>query len=140
MTTVTDPAGYRQIADLLREQIDTGALAPGENLPSESALAQTYGLSMVTVRRALTVLRHEGLIDVRQGYPARVREVGPMTNVDLPATRVWARMPTPADRERWRGEVGEIPDGCPMLVALDVLDEAGRPKAWPAHRYHLRPG
>ncbi len=130
-----DPAGYRALADLLREQITSGVAAPGQNLPSESVLAQTYGLSITTARRALGVLRNEGLIDVRAGYPPRVREVGPLADVDLPLTRVWARMPTPAERAEW-----DVPDGCPMLVALDVLDEQGRPKAWPAHRYRLRPG
>ncbi len=131
-----DPAGYRALADLLRERIVSGALAPGQNLPSESALAQTYGLSTTTARRAITVLRNEGLVDVRPGYPPRVREVGPMTDVDLPAgTRIGGRMPTPAERAEW-----DVPDGCPMLVALDVLDEQGRPKAWPAHRYRLKPG
>ncbi len=130
------PAGYRQLADLLRGRIADGTLSPGQRLPSESALAQTYGLSMITARRALTVLRNEGLIDVRQGYPSRVREVGEMVDVDLPAgTRVGGRMPTPAERAEW-----DVPDGCPMLVALDVLDEQGRPKAWPAHRFRLRPG
>ncbi len=133
---VDQPAGYRQLADLLRRRITDGVYAPGQRLPSESALAQTYGLSPVTVRRAVTVLRTEGLIDVRQGYPSRVREVGDMVDVDLPPTRVGGRMPTPADRAQW----SDIPDGCPMLVALDVLDEHGRPKAWPAHRYRLRPG
>ncbi len=133
---MTHPAGYRALADLLRQRIETGDLAPGQRLPSTADLAQTYGLAGLTVRRAVDVLRHEGLIDVRHGYPSRVREIGEVETVDVPPTRVSARMPTTADRARW----GDIPDGTPMVVALDVLDEQGRPKAWPAHRYRLNPG
>ncbi len=130
------PAGYRQLADLLREKIDAGELAPGQAFPSLANLAQTYGLAGLTVRRAVRVLRNEGLIDVHHGQTSRVRDTSDVEDVDLPLTRVGGRMPTPADREQW----GDIPDGCPMLIALDVLDEQGRPKAWPAHRFRLNPG
>ncbi len=127
-----EPAGYRALADLLRARISSGAVAPGQTMPSESSLAQTYGLSVTTARRAIAVLRNEGLIDVRPGYPPRVREVGPITDVDLPPTRVWARMPTPQEREEW-----EVPDGWPVLVAVDLT---GGRTVWPAHRYRLNPG
>ena len=45
-----------------------GEFAPGRLLPSEAELSQTYGASRVTVRRALEVLRDEGLVDSRQGF------------------------------------------------------------------------
>jgi DNA-binding transcriptional MocR family regulator len=129
------PAGYRQLSALLRDKIESGELVPGQPVPSLSTLAQTYGLSGLTVRRAVGVLRQEGLIDVRHGYRTRVRDLSGIEDVDLPPTRVWARMPTPAERERW-----DIPDGCPVLVTLDLLDGDGRAKVWPAHRYRLNPG
>jgi GntR family transcriptional regulator len=52
---------------LLKERIASGALAPGHRLPSEPALAQSHGLSRVTVRRALDGLEREGLIRRRPG-------------------------------------------------------------------------
>lgn len=59
---------YRAIADELRRRVDDGELAAGALLPSESDLSAAYGASRVTVRRALDLLRDEGLVDSRQGF------------------------------------------------------------------------
>lgn len=58
---------YRQLADLLREAIDSGALAEGRPLPSESALMGEHGVSRDTVRKAVRLLRDEGLVVTVQG-------------------------------------------------------------------------
>lgn len=67
---------YRRILDDLRENILTGRFAPGERMPSEYDLADEYGTSRPTVRRALAVLRAEGLIITEQGRGAFVRPRG----------------------------------------------------------------
>ncbi len=59
---------YRTIADDLRRQIVAGDLASGAVLPSEAELAGSYDVSRVTVRKALEVLRDDGLVASRQGY------------------------------------------------------------------------
>lgn len=59
---------YRTIADDLRARVESGELAAGALLPSESQLSATHGVSRVTVRKALELLRDEGLIDARQGF------------------------------------------------------------------------
>ncbi len=59
---------YLTIADELRRQVGDGELPAGGLLPSEADLSAAYGASRVTVRKALEVLRGEGLIDARQGY------------------------------------------------------------------------
>lgn len=59
---------YRTIAGELRDQIAGGQLGPGAVLPSEAELARAYGVSRVTVRKALEVLRDEGLVSSRQGF------------------------------------------------------------------------
>ncbi len=59
---------YRTIADDLRRQISAGELPSGAVLPSEAALAGSHEVSRVTVRKALEVLREEGLVDSRQGF------------------------------------------------------------------------
>lgn len=64
---------YMQLAEILRGQIERGDLAPGQQLPSESALVQQYGLARNTVRQALAVLRSEGLIITRGQRGSRVR-------------------------------------------------------------------
>ncbi len=58
---------YRSIADALRAGIDSGEHAPGDLLPSESELRTVHDASRVTIRRALELLRDEGLVDSRQG-------------------------------------------------------------------------
>lgn len=59
---------YRTIADELRRRVEDGGYAAGGLLPSESELSGGYGVSRVTVRKALELLRDEGLIDSRQGF------------------------------------------------------------------------
>lgn len=56
------PALYQQIAFDLREQITAGGLARGAKMPSGRELERRYGVASMTVRRALQILRDEGLI------------------------------------------------------------------------------
>ncbi|MEU5537449.1 GntR family transcriptional regulator [Streptomyces sp. NPDC020362] len=71
--TVAVPSRHHAIADDLRQQITTGRIKPGERLPSESGLAVQYKVSTVTLRRALTVLQAEGLVEKIQGKGNFVR-------------------------------------------------------------------
>jgi GntR family transcriptional regulator, transcriptional repressor for pyruvate dehydrogenase complex len=54
---------YEQLADVLRERIQAGALREGERLPSELSLARQAGVSRSTVREALRMLQEGGLIE-----------------------------------------------------------------------------
>jgi GntR family transcriptional regulator len=58
---------YREIADALRARAEAGEFGAGRLLPSEAELSGAYDASRVTVRRALELLRDEGLLDARQG-------------------------------------------------------------------------
>jgi DNA-binding GntR family transcriptional regulator len=64
---------YRRIADDLRAEITTGALASGAQLPSETALVERYAVSRGTARQALALLVADGLIDVVHGKGRYVR-------------------------------------------------------------------
>lgn len=59
---------YQAIADDLRQRIGSGEFPAGTLLASESELSAHYGVSRVTVRRALEALRGDGLVDSRQGF------------------------------------------------------------------------
>jgi GntR family transcriptional regulator len=59
---------YREIADDLRHRVEAGTFGAGRVLPSEADLSAAYAASRVTIRRALEVLRDEGLLDARQGF------------------------------------------------------------------------
>ncbi len=64
---------YIQIADQIRALISSGAVEPGQQLPSERELAVDLGVSRPTVREALIALEIAGLIDIRVGVGAFVR-------------------------------------------------------------------
>ena len=59
---------YMQLAALIRGQIESGELAPGQQLPSALTLASTYQVSAPTVKKALNLLKNEGLIVGVAGY------------------------------------------------------------------------
>jgi DNA-binding GntR family transcriptional regulator len=67
-----DRAHYRLIADQLRHRIISARLAAGSNLPSESQLREEFGVSRTTIRRALDLLRAEGLVVREPGVGTRV--------------------------------------------------------------------
>lgn len=122
---------YRQLADLLRAQIVDGTLTPGALLPAEYRLAQEHEVSRETVRAALAVLRHEGLVVTKGSYGTRVRPHMLRTEVTVPAGAVWtARMPTPAERENL-----DLDEGVPVI---EVTERRGGAVIYPADRHVFR--
>ncbi len=63
------PEGSRMdaVTDRLRQAIALGVLRNSARLPSESDLASRLGVSTLTLRESLGVLRHQGLIETRRG-------------------------------------------------------------------------
>jgi len=59
---------FEQLAAILREQIASGELAPGQKMPSITTLAQRYDIATSTARKALALLRKDGLIRTRRGW------------------------------------------------------------------------
>lgn len=74
MTDQDSRAPYLQLAADLRRQIEAGELAPGEQLPSNRALAAKYGVAVLTAQKAVHALRAEGLLDTQPGLGVFVRE------------------------------------------------------------------
>jgi GntR family transcriptional regulator len=73
---VTAGAGvplHRQLFLVLHDEIARGAIAPGDALPTEQSLCDQFGVSRITVRRALTDLAEQGYIERRQGVGSFVR-------------------------------------------------------------------
>ena len=122
---------YQQLADLLREQIRTGALAPGAFVPSESRLMQEYALGRPAVRNAVSVLRQEGLVVSARGARTQVRPALERDVVELHAgDEVIGRMPTDPERR----DLG-IDPGEPIL---EVTRADGRKLILPAGTNRLR--
>lgn len=65
---------YQRIAADLRARIESGDLAPGEAIPSETAMIEEFGVSRITIRNAIKLLRASGLVTTEQGRPTRVRD------------------------------------------------------------------
>ena len=59
--------GYQKVADEVRSAVDAGAYPPGSRLPSESELAERFGVARGTVRQALAMLASEGMVSTRRG-------------------------------------------------------------------------
>ncbi len=68
---------YKQVADQIQELIVAESLKPGDRLPSERELAERLGLSRTVVREAIHTLAVRGLVHVKPGCGAYVRELRP---------------------------------------------------------------
>lgn len=83
-----------RIADELREELEGGIYEEGQALPSASQLTARFGVSNMTVRSAIGVLKSEGYVEVFQGkgvypIPARQRElrIGPSAESEIEDVR-----------------------------------------------------
>ncbi len=58
---------YEQITSQIKSQIMSGALQPGESIPSMRALARSLHISVITVQRAYEDLQRDGFIETTVG-------------------------------------------------------------------------
>lgn len=63
----TAAAPYTRVKAFLKSGLERGRWRPGELMPSEAELVQQFGVSRMTVNRALRELQTEGLVDRVQG-------------------------------------------------------------------------
>jgi DNA-binding FadR family transcriptional regulator len=127
----------------LRERLAAGTWAVGERLPSEIELARQLGVGRSTVREAIRVLVHSGLLETRHGtgtfvvaqaaapdWQERLRHAAPPEQaelreaLELHAARLAARRRTAADLERIERAlaerdrlIGARERGAPLLEA-----------------------
>jgi GntR family transcriptional regulator len=64
--TKIDPTGpvppYKQIAAVIRARIESGEYPAGTRIPTESEMVETWEVARTTARRAIALLRDEGLV------------------------------------------------------------------------------
>lgn len=111
----TEIRQYVQLASHLRQEIVNGRIALGARLPGEEELKREHGVDRSVVRRAVQLLRGEGLVVTRHGVGSFVVAV-PQLRIALlnPGDRVTARMPDDTERER----LGGLSPGIPVLVIM----------------------
>lgn len=73
---------FKNIASILKENINSHLYNIGDLLPSEIELAKHYNVSRNTLRKALDVLQNEGVIERRHGSGTYVREKNFIAHID----------------------------------------------------------
>jgi GntR family transcriptional regulator len=58
---------YTQVYDSIRQEIMSGKLKARQRLPTEENFAEQYGVSIITIRRAIAELVKENLVEKKQG-------------------------------------------------------------------------
>ncbi len=71
--TISTPL-YKQLEEMLREEINTGKQPQGSRFPTENELSETYQVSRVTVRKALDELSKQGYLTRKPGKGTFVTE------------------------------------------------------------------
>jgi GntR family transcriptional regulator len=102
--TTPPVARYQQVADRLREAIVVGEYPPGQALPSESVLAEQYGLNRTTINKAVRLLAAQGLVTVEHGRGAFVRIPRPVMHVSTSYVTQVRDQP----RASWRSEAERL--------------------------------
>jgi GntR family transcriptional regulator len=65
---------YLQLIEQVKHAIETGVLRAGEQLPSVRQIAEELLINPNTVARAYRELEHEGIVDLKHGSGAYIRE------------------------------------------------------------------
>lgn len=115
---------YLTIAQLMRGRIAAGHWRPGAQLPILDALVREFGASRMTVRQAVSVLEHEGLVWRRQGKGTFVADKSPKPprialdpDWEVMVARLEKALPEPLDVIEAVTDAGLKPDdGAPAPV------------------------
>jgi len=78
MSSARSTSRFREVANDIRDKIQTGVYPRGERLPTEVELAEEYGVTRVTVNKAFNVLRSEGWVRTHRGVGTIVRDIPPL--------------------------------------------------------------
>lgn len=71
--TIATPL-YKQLEEMLLNEIESGQRAPGSKIPTENELSEQYHVSRVTVRKALAALDEQGYLERKSGKGTFVAE------------------------------------------------------------------
>lgn len=123
---------YRQVIDLITENIESGTLRPGDRLPSLRKMSHSAGVSVPTVRQAYVELERQRRIESRPQSGFYVRHFS--RNELVPVTRAADRQPACL---HCRSLMERVYDGInqPGLVPLGIANPTmARPAAKALHR------
>jgi len=129
---------YRQIKSLMMHALETAEWQPGQAIPSEQELAQRFGVSQGTVRKAIDEMAAENLLIRKQGKGTFVA-----SHNDPRALFRFLRLvpengdlahPTSVPLECWRAKAGheasrvlQIEPGEPIIIVRRLLKFSSKP-------------
>lgn len=101
---------YRQIRALITRSLESGEWRPGDIIPSEAELAERFGVSQGTVRKAIDEMATENLLVRRQGkgtFVSTHKDPGAFSRfLRLAANEGELQAPTSVPLECWRAKAG----------------------------------
>jgi len=101
MVNPGDPRSpYRQVADVLRAEIESGVLRAGDPIPSNATIMDRFRVASSTAQRAVRTLRSEGLVESVPGRGVFVRRKRPWRVV----SSRYLSVPPEGERDRWTTE------------------------------------
>lgn len=74
---------HEEIVSIIQKQIMSGKILPGDKLPTERELAETFNVNRATVREALRKLENDDLVEIRHGNGLYVKNYLESGNFDL---------------------------------------------------------
>ncbi len=75
LSTVTNKSVSKTVVDKIKSAIISGQLKSGDYLPSESELAERFGVGKSSIREAIKMLEAIGVVEIIKGNGSRIREV-----------------------------------------------------------------
>jgi len=120
---------YHQLYTLLKEQIIDGTISYGAQLPTEQELGETFGLSRITVKRAMDDLSAEKLVERRRGRGTRVTYKYKPKPVKAPLVGVLENIETMG-----RHTLTRILDLAVAMPPADIREELGLSENATAYR------
>jgi GntR family transcriptional regulator, transcriptional repressor for pyruvate dehydrogenase complex len=82
-TPITRSRLHEEIVTIIQKQIMSGAVAPGDKLPTERELAEKFNVNRATVREALRKLENLDLVEIRHGDGLYAKNYLESGNLDL---------------------------------------------------------
>ena len=77
LSRLSPPPAWQVVAESLRRKIQAGLYRPGDLLPSERQLSEELGVSRITVREAIRVLKGERLLEIRHSNAGGAQVLAP---------------------------------------------------------------
>jgi len=77
---MADKRLYKEIATAIKQQLSDGVYKPGDKLPTERALSESFGVGRAVIREAMILLEAEGFIDIRKSSGVYVLKTDTIIN------------------------------------------------------------